>query len=533
MREEKKMKLKILLGATVAATLALPVLAQERGGTLNFARYDGSRLIDPIYADRNPDIWMVGSLFDTLLRSSPDGNSVEPGLAEDYAVSEDGKTVSLTLREGIQFADGSPMSGADVVFSLDRARNPDLSPWAGLLGSIDAVSADGNAITIALKDPDPTLLSMLATFNTAIVSKAAFDAAAGETDQDKSAAIFAATSAGVGSGPFYLCGFEQGASMDFCANEHYWRMGADGKALPYLDGVHFEIVPDDATRILRVQAGEVDAAEFIPFSRVAELEADPNINMQLYPSTRIIYSPINTRETRADGSPNPLADPRVRQALNYGTNKDALIGVVLHGAGQPMSSPLMAKATQYAADLSPLYSYDLEKAKGLIADAGVADGTQVTLTTLAGSADDATIFAALQQMWGELGIDLVVEQVDGATRGAKNRSGEFDIHTYGWVNDVNDPSQVVGWLGYTPTAKAVGTGWENAEFNTLFEEAAKDMDPDSRKAKFDRMQALYAEAAPLLFMYETPFAVALGTAVEGYVQTPLGNNIFDEATVSR
>ncbi|WP_170763878.1 ABC transporter substrate-binding protein [Ruegeria lacuscaerulensis] len=527
------MNLKTVLGVTVAATLALPVMAQERGGTLNFARYDGSRLIDPIYADRNPDIWMVGSLFDTLLRGSSDGNSVEPGLAESYTLSDDGKTVTLTLREGLLFADGSPMSGEDVVFSLDRARNPDLSPWAGLLGSIESVSADGNVVSIALTDPDPTILSMLATFNTAIVSKATFDAAAGDTDQDKSAAIFAATAAGVGSGPFYLCGFEQGASMDFCANEHYWRMGADGKALPYLDGVHFEIIPDDATRILSLQAGEVDAAEFIPFSRVAELESDPNINMQLYPSTRIIYSPINTRDNRADGSANPLADVRVRQALNYGTNKEALIGVVLHGAGQPMSSPLMAKATQYAADLNPLYAYDMDKAKALIADAGVQPGTEVTLTTLAGSADDATIFAALQQMWAPLGIDLVVEQVDGATRGAKNRSGEFDIHTYGWVNDVNDPSQVVGWLGYTPTAKAVGTGWENAEFNALFEEAANEMDAEARKAKFAKMQELYAEAAPLLFMYETPFAVALGTAVEGYVQTPLGNNIFDEATVSR
>lgn len=527
------MKLRMVLGATVAAALAMPLFAQERGGTLNFARYEGSRLIDPIYADRNPDIWMVGSLFDTLLRGNTDGNSVEPGLAESYSVADDGKSVTLTLREGIKFADGSSMSGADVVFSLDRARNPDLSPWAGLLGSIGSVTADGNDITIALNDPDPTILSMLSTFNTAIVSKAAFEAAAGDTDQDKSAAIFAATAPGVGSGPFYLCGFEQGASMDFCANEHYWRMGSDGEPLPYLENVHFEIVPDDATRILRLQAGEVDAAEFIPFSRVAELEADPKISMQLYPSTRIIYSPINTRETRSDGSPNPLADARVRQALNYGTNKDALIGVVLHGAGQPMSSPLMAKATQYAADLSPLYSYDMDKAKALISEAGVEPGTQVTLTTLAGSADDATIFAALQQMWAPLGIDLVVEQVDGATRGAKNRSGEFDIHTYGWVNDVNDPSQVVGWLGHTPTAKAVGTGWENAEFNTLFEEAANEMDPAAREAKFARMQELYAEAAPLLFMYETPFAVALGTTVEGYVQTPLGNNIFDEATISR
>jgi peptide/nickel transport system substrate-binding protein len=431
------------------------------------------------------------------------------------------------------FSDGSDLTGDDVVFSLNRARDPDLSPWAGLLGSVDSVSANGSDISISLANPDPTILSILATFNTAIVSQAQFEAAAGETDQERSAAIFAEGGPGVGSGPFYLSGFEQGASMDFTANPHYWRDGEDGEPLPYLDGVHFEIIPDDATRILSLQAGEVDAAEFIPFSRVAELDAEPNINMELYPSTRIIYAPINTRETRADGSPNPLADVRVRQALNYGTNKEALIGLVLQGAGQPMSSSLMSSTTQLAADLSPLYGYDMDQAMALMEEAGFTPGTEITFTTLAGSADDATVFAALQQMWAPLGVELVVEQVDNPTRGAKNRSGDFDIHTYGWVNDVNDPSQVAGWLGYFPTAQAVGTGWNDDDFNALFEAANAEIDPDVRAQQYQDLQERYAEAAPLLFMWETPFAVAVSDDVIGYVQTPLGNNIFEEAQVSR
>lgn len=516
----------------LATTIATPIIAQERGGTMNFARYDGSRLIDPIYADRNPDIWMVGSLFDTLLRSSEDGKSIVGGLAETFSVSDDGKTVSLVLQEGLKFADGSSLDAEDVLFSLSRARNADLGPWAGMLGNVADVTADGNNITLNLSQPDPTILSMLATFNTAIVNKAAFDAAEGATDQDKSAAIFAEGGPGVGSGAFYLCDFEQGASMDFCANEHYWELGADGKPLPYLDKVHFEIIPDDATRILKLQAGEVDAVEFVPFSRVAELDADPKINMNLYPSTRIIYSPINSRETRADGSPNPLHDVRVRQAINYATNKEALIGLVLQGAGKQMSAPLMSSSTRLAKDMD-LYSYDLDKAKSLVSEAGLEAGTEVTLTTLAGSSDDATIFAALQQMWAPLGIDLVVEQVDGPTRGAKNRSGEFDIHTYGWVDDVNDPSQVTGWLGYSPVRDAVGTGWKSDRFNELFEASGSEMDQAARAEQYAEMQEIYAEAAPLLFMYETPFAVAISTAIDGYVQTPLGANIFSRATVSR
>lgn len=524
---------KVLYSLALAACLAQPLAAQERGGTLNFARYDGSTLIDPIYADKNPDIWMVGSLFDTLLRSSPDGNALEPGLAASYEVSADGLTITLTLRDDVKFSDGSAMTADDVVFSLDRARNGDLTPWAGLLGAVDTVAKDGSTVTLTLRQPDPTVPAILATFNTAIVSKAAFDAAPGATDQEKSAAIFAKGGPGVGTGPFFLSEFAQGTSMTFTANPNYWRMGEDGKPLPYVDAVHFEIIPDDATRILKLQSGEIDIAEFIPFSRVEELKGDANLTMELFPSTRIIYSPINLRETRADGTPNPLADVRVRQALNYATDKEALNALVLMGAGKPMSSPLMASTTAMAKDMSPLYGYDLEKAKALIAEAGLAAGTRITLTTLAGSADDATIFAALQQMWAPLGVELVVDQVDGPTRGAKNKSGEFDIHTYGWVNDVNDPSQVVGWLGHTPTANAVGTGWDNPEFNALFEAANKEVDPARRAAQYGTMQDIYAEAAPLLFMYETPFAVAVSKSVEGYVQTPLGNNVFDMVELTK
>ncbi len=113
--------MKKLLMATVAAAAmfsAVPSMAIERGGALTFARYDDSTLIDPIYADRNPDIWMVSNLYDTLLRTEADGKTVTSGLAASYDVAEDGQSVTLTLRDGIMFSDGTPIEGKDVVFSL-------------------------------------------------------------------------------------------------------------------------------------------------------------------------------------------------------------------------------------------------------------------------------------------------------------------------------------------------------------------------------------------------------------------------------
>ena len=526
-----KIRAGFITGA-IAATLATGFQAQaiERGGTLSFARYDDSTLIDPVYADRNPDIWMVSNLYDTLLRTKADGKTITPGLAAAYEWAPDAKAMTLTLREGIKFSDGSPITVEDVRFSLDRARDPELGSWSGLLASVEKVTTGKNTVTLHLKAPDPTLPSILATFSSAILPKAAFDAEPGATDQEKAQAFYA--NLPVGSGPFVLKSHKRGTSMTLERNPHYWRRGEDGKALPYLDSVKFIIIPDDATRVLKLQAGEVDGAEFIPFSRVEELRRDANLKVELFDSTRINYMPINTRDKLADGSPNPMANAKVRQALNMATSKEALLKLVNYGNGKPMTS-LMSSATQLHHGPEPLYPFDPAKAKALLAEAGYGNGFDVTITTLAGSADDATLFTALQQMWGAIGVKAKVEQVDNPTRGAKNRSGEFQIHTYGWVNDVNDPAQVTGWLGYYPNRKAVGTGWNNARFNTLFEASNSETDPAKRAEQYREMQEIYAQAAPLLFLYETPFSVALNKRVEGYLQTPLGNNEFSQAWLNR
>jgi peptide/nickel transport system substrate-binding protein len=170
--------------------------------------------------------------------------------------------VTLTLREGVKFADGSAMSAEDVKWSLDRARNPDNGIWNGLIASIDSVEiAAPNQIVLKLKNRDPTIIPALAVFNTAILPKALFEAEPGETDAEKAQAF---AEHPVGTGPFVFESWERGSKMRIVKNPHYWEMGEDGEALPYLDAVVFEVIPDDATRILKLKSGELGGSEFIP-----------------------------------------------------------------------------------------------------------------------------------------------------------------------------------------------------------------------------------------------------------------------------
>ena len=305
---------------SLSATMgrSTPARAATRGGKMTYARYADSLFLDPVLTDANVDIWVLTNLYDTLIAPTSDGLGLQPGLATKWEVAADGKTVTLTLRPGVTFADGSPMMASDVVWSLDRARDPNAGAWNGLLGSIATVAGSGETVTLTLNHPDPTLLPALATFNSAILPQKLFEASAGATPDEKAKAFGEKP---IGTGPFIMTAWQRGVSMTLKRNPHYWKMGADGKALPYLDELEFQILPDDATRLLKLKAGEVDGAELIPYARVKELQADSNLRMELWPSTRVAYLTMFCGATLKD----PDRDPGTGQT-------DAVVHVEHHAA---------------------------------------------------------------------------------------------------------------------------------------------------------------------------------------------------------
>ena len=119
-----------------------------RGGTLTYGRYADSLFLDPVFTDANLDIWILQNIYETLIRTGPAGKGLTPGLATDWKFSRDGKTFTLNLRPGVKFSNGSSVTGDDVKFSLDRARNDKNGAWNFLLGSISSVTPKGNQVVI-------------------------------------------------------------------------------------------------------------------------------------------------------------------------------------------------------------------------------------------------------------------------------------------------------------------------------------------------------------------------------------------------
>lgn len=516
--------------AAVAALglLGQPAGAATRGGKMVYARYADSLFLDPVLSDANVDIWVLTNLYDTLMAPTGNGVGVQPALATSWTTAADGLSLTITLRQGVKFSDGSPMLASDVVWSLERARDPKTGPWGGLLASIDKVEGTGDTVRLTLKHPDPTLIPALATFNAAIMPQKLFEASPGATTEEKAKAF---AEKPVGTGPFMLTAWQHGTTMTLKRNPFYWKQAADGKPLPYLDELEFPIIPDDSTRLLKLKAGEIDGTEFVPFSRVKELQADPKLRMELWPSTRVVYFTMFCGPTLKDGKPNPLSNPKVRQALNYAVNKDAVIGITTLGLGKPMHSFMSSTTPLYVSQ--DLYPYDLAKARALLAEAGFPGGFETSIYALSGNADEASNLAIVQQMWGQIGVKLRIDQVDNATRTARYREENFAMRTSQWTNDISDPSEITSYQAYFPNIHSLHSTWQDPKVDALYTQSQEEIDPAKRAAEYKQIQEIYAAAAPVLFLYETPYPVAFRKQAVGFVQIPLGNNLFEEASIEK
>ncbi|HEV8389421.1 MAG TPA: ABC transporter substrate-binding protein, partial [Dongiaceae bacterium] len=162
----------------------------------------------------------------------------------------------------------------------------------------------------------------------------------------------------------------------------------------------------------------------------------------------------------------------------------------------------------------------------LLKEAGIAEGTEVTSIGLAGSADETAILSTIQQMWSQVGVKLNIEYLDNATRTARYRAADFQMRVAAWTDDINDPSEITSYFAYFPNIESLHGGWQDKAVDDLFVKSQTEMDAAKRAEMYATIQKTYIESAPIFFLYESPYPVALRKNVKGFNQIPLGNNIF-------
>ena len=336
---------------------------------------------DPIRSISQTNQAYLGMLYDTLLRKQPDGSFV-PALAEDVT-QVDAQTLEVRIRAGAQFTDGTPVDAEAARFSLLRVRDT-TNPAAftaeyALLA--DVVVVDDLTFRIVLAQPAAAAYTpLLAGPETMIVSRTAVE---GGTDINTTP---------VGAGPFVLDSYEPGVGITFTKNPDYWD--ADNIKLAGVEVVHIPAGPQNQTAL---RAGQVDMIGITP-ADIPALEGDYGISRRASPDS-YMWMPIC--KTQA-----PFDDVRVRQALNYAIDKDALNQGVLQGTGEPMHAMFPADDALFPDALADSYAYDPDRARQLLQEAGVAEGTEVGLITIAGSPAVERFAEIVQQAWSDVGVEL-------------------------------------------------------------------------------------------------------------------------------
>jgi peptide/nickel transport system substrate-binding protein len=298
-------------------------------------------------------------------------------------------------------------------------------------------------------------------------------------------------------------------------NPNFWQ--ADGV---HPDGVEWVSVPAAHTRILAVQAGELDAALSVPFARVAELQKDANLTVHLDPSTFEAHLLINNEHEF-------LKDPLVRQALDVMIDEQALVDAVTFGLGEVADSYVPKGALFHAGN--PRRPYDPEAAKAVLAAAG-ASGMTLTYVANAGSEVDQQIAVLLQQQMARAGVTLELEFVDPALSWNRLTEGTFDVALGSWTYDSIDTDQKTTFaLGHDSNMNFL-TRYRNDTVKDLVDAARVEPDPAERKAMYVELQKTAHAEVPWVDLYQSPYINVSRRTVENFYQNPLGR-LFLEDTV--
>ena len=490
--------------AAFAALLSLSASYAHAAGVLTIARNEDSTTFDPIKSAQNVDNWVFSNVFDVLVRVDASGTKLVPGLAESWKVSDDGLTYTFKLRDA-KFSDGARVTAEDAAYSLTRIRDDKGSLWSDSFKIIDtATASDAKTLVVKLKSKSVPFLSMMALPNASVLPKKLVEGAAADSFAEKP----------VGSGAFSLVEWRRGDRIILKKNPNYWDAGKVS-----LDGVEWIVVPDDNTRMLKIQAGEIDAAITVPFSRVAELKASPDLKVISDPSTREDHMLINHEH-------GALAKKEVREALDMAIDKKAIVDAATFGLGEVAYSYIPKGSLYHYAD-NLQRPYDPEKAKKMLADAGASD-LKLNYIVNAGKETDEQIAVLVQQQLSKAGVSVNLQKVDPSQSWDMLVNGDYDISVMYWTNDILDPDQKTTFVLGHDTNLNYMTRYKNEEVKALVEAARLETDPAKREAMYVTLQKMAKGDVNWIDLYYSPYINVTRKNIENFHQNPLGRFFLEE-----
>ena len=467
--------------------------------------------LDPLKMMSAPAATVAEHMVENLIYLAEDG-TLKPALAESWEPAEDGLSWFLNLRQGVSFHDGNPFNAEAVKYNLDRFmakgdfEGGDAAVFAFLLGRVTEVEVvDEYTVQIHLDDIFAPIASHLSHSFIGMHSPASLEAlATGDFVE-----------APIGTGPFKYVSWNRGEQFYMEKNADYWG-GA-----PTLDSVTFKFVPEAGSRVIMLETGEAHAIMAVPPTEIDRLEAEAGIDVVFQNSVRVIYIGFNLEE-------DLFKDVRIRQALNYAINKEAIIQTIFQGVGEPSSAPIVPAIFGYT-QAGP-YEYDLERAKDLLAQAGYADGFDLELFHPTGRySQDSTVIEAVQAMLADVGVNASLTTYDWGTYLdtviVPPDQAEHDAYMLGWGTVTLDADYGLYALFHSsqwPPANNVSY-YANSEVDALLDEARVTPDRSVREGLYREAIEIIWDDAPWIFLHNEGQVNAVRSNVKGLIHHPLEN----------
>ncbi|MES0880801.1 ABC transporter substrate-binding protein [Roseibium sp. SCP14] len=471
--------------AMLAGVLSAPetVAAQE----LRVGFTADALTLDPAnHRDRGTET-IIRNMFDGLV-TRDSSMKVVPEIAEGWQAL-DSTTYQFKIRQGVKFHDGSDLTAEDIKFTIDRlvkenAMGGQTSPRQSLLGPITNIEAvDDHTVVIKLDSAWPNLPAMLPFQE--VVSKAHVERV-GEP---------AMADAVNGTGPFKLVEWRKGDSVIMERFDDYYGGATDiapvGKAC--VERVIFKIIPENASRVLALLSGDVHIINSVTPDLAREIEAHPDTDVVAVNGTRTTFIALNNQE-------GPFADIRVRRALAHALDRQIIIDRILYGNATLTDGILSPDAFGKNKDL-PGYTYDVDKAKALLAEAGYPEGLEVTLDADGSTKELAEVIAVVAK---RAGFDIKVAIGESSTLKSRYRTkgGPIDGQMWltSWGNGSLDPVGI-----FVPTHRTAdrgnSSGYSNPEVDALLDAANTETDPAKRAELYSKAEAIVSSDLPNIYLW--------------------------------
>lgn len=487
----------------------------------------------------NPALYTAGTTFDAsskpifnrLVEFERGTTNIVPALAESWEVSDDGLAYTFNLRRGVQFHsndDFTPtreFNADDVIHSFARQLDED-NPYHGLSGgtyeyfismgmpdliaSIDRV--DDHTVRFVLNQPEAPFIANMAMDFASIMSAEHAETmmAAGTPDLIDLEPV--------GTGPFQLVNYQQDATIRYRAFDEYWG----GRAS--IDNLVFSITPDASVRYARLQAGECHVMPYPNPADIAEMQADPALNVLEQEGLNVGYLAFNTER-------EPFGDVRVRRALNMAVNRDAIIDAIFQGAGRVATNPIPPTIWSYNPDVED-YPYDPEAARELLAEAGFPEGFSTNIWAMPVqrpyNPNARRMAEIIQADWAAVGVEAEIVSYEWGEYLSRSLRGEHETLLLGWTGDNGDPDNFLYVLLSCDAAVngANRARWCHEPFDELLIEAKQTIDVAERTRLYEEAQVIFKDQAPWVTIAHSVVYMPVRQEVQDYRIDPFGAHIF-------